>query len=66
MIISYHPVAEPLSLVGDIITTANGIVYQWNKQPIMEILIQNKPVQQLKPAKSYKKIASPLHSHYKL
>jgi len=44
---SYHPVVEPPSLVHDILTTTNGIVYQWNKQPNMEILIQNKPVQHL-------------------
>ena len=45
--ISYHPVAEPLSLVRDIIITANGIVYQWNKEPNKEILVQNTSVQHL-------------------
>ena len=45
---------EPLSLVRHIITTMNGIVYQWNKQPNVEILMGNKSVQYLKPAKSYK------------
>ena len=48
-----------ISLVHDIITTSNGIVYQWNKQPNMEILIQNKPT--TVPAKSYKKTVNPLH-----
>ena len=46
--ISYHPVAEPLSLFRDIIITAIGIVYQWNKEPNKEILIQNTPIQHLK------------------
>ena len=53
--ISYHPVVEPLSLFRDIIITANGIVYQWNKEPNKEILIQNTPIQHLKLPKSYKK-----------
>ena len=36
---------EPLSLIRDIIITMNGIVYQWNKEPNKEILIQNTPIQ---------------------
>ena len=56
--ISYHPVAEPLSLVRDIIITTNGIVYQWNKEPNKEILIQNTPVQHL----NLLNLVNPLHS----
>jgi len=36
---TYHPVMEPLSLIRDIIIAANSIVYQWNKEPNMEMLI---------------------------
>ena len=51
------------SLFRDIIITANGIVYQWNKEPNKEILIQNTPIQHLKLAKSYKKTVNPLHNN---
>ena len=61
--ISYHPVSEPLSLFRDIIITTNGIVYQWNKEPNKEILIQNTPIQHLKLSKSYKKTVNPLHNN---
>ena len=61
--ITYHPVAEPFSLFRDIIITATGIVYQWNKEPNKEILIQNTPIQHLKLAKSYKKTVNPLHNN---
>jgi len=43
--ITYHPVAEPLILVRDFIITVNGIVYQSNKEPNREILMQNTLVQ---------------------
>ena len=63
LVITHHPVAEPLSLFRDIITTANGIVYRWNKEPKKEILIQNTPIQHLKLPKSYKKTVNPLHNN---
>ena len=52
-----------VSLFRDIIITANGIVYRWNKEPNKEILIQNTPIQHLKLPKSYKKTVNPLHNN---
>ena len=47
--VNHHPVSDPFSLVSDIIITMNGIVYQWNKEQNMEILVQNTSTV-LKPA----------------
>ena len=47
VITTYHPVVESLCLFCDIIIAANGIVYQWNKEPNKEMSIQNTPIQHL-------------------
>ena len=52
---------EPLKFVRDIITTTDRIVYQWSKEPNMEVLMLKHTSTALTPSKSYKKTSNPLH-----